>query len=405
MSGKQQRPSKRSIRLSEGARKRFETALHERWESERPGQRMTKRGCADLLGLSTPTLNKLLSGEVVDRTTAIQSFEKVGLDSTAEPDLQKESARTASSPPRWTRRETLIAGASAALVVMTVGAFSIFQRSTPPPAPPPQKDELWDLIAEAKSRYQAAEYQEAKKVIEKAVQIGLKRKDSHGLAEAHLVQGDVESVIGTLKQSRALYGKALRNSERVKGDPLRSAVFERIGTIDLREGKYGDAKSKFENVVAWCKAREEDVGQAEGERGLGTVAFLQGDLKLARDHFEHAEKLLTGLDQDPFYHDLRARKALVTAASGDIKTAQEMLDSVAKFWRSEEGGRHVRWIARTHLQHAMVAEMQADWSEATMNASYARELYEGIGDKPSAKESEEILERIEQKQNDALPIY
>lgn len=405
-----QRVRRRAVRLGPDALARLQRALAAKWEAEFPERRLTRELRAELLGLSLATSERLLRGEGVDRATLVIAFRACGL-TLQEADYQTEAAKAAPAehpatpaesegppgvaagpatgrPARGHRARILRWGA-VALVALTLVLGSSHGRRAPQPAA--WRAEFDAIYQRGLDHYHHGRLTQAQAELDRALALAKAHDSVYGFGYALRLAGDLAYAQGKYEEAEALFYECLRARRRLGAEQFLPEVWEAIGNVQLRRGRLAAAKASMQTSLDGHTRIDHEVGMAMAARGLGSVAYRQGDLKGAREWFRRSIEFLEDVPEPGLRTDIRGRMALVLHREGRSREALEDLQACLRYWRER---RALRWIALIEME---IAGILADTRAHSLAQAYAARSAQGfraIGDRGNEVAAQALLMRV-----------
>ncbi|MCB0547882.1 MAG: histidine kinase [Phaeodactylibacter sp.] len=124
--------------------------------------------------------------------------------------------------------------------------------------------------------------EEAIRMVESILQEKKKGQSQRTEAEAYLLLGDIYEQIGQTALAQQRYQQALYALRREKGQALRPVLLYRLGSTELKQGLFADARTHFkeclentndEHLAARCREGLADLEIARGNIPEGTLLY------------------------------------------------------------------------------------------------------------------------------------
>lgn len=403
---------KRGVVLTDEALLAFNRGLAEWWEaSGKPNERFSRTWCAQKLGVSASTIERIQSKRGNDRGVLILLFEELGLEwddalclpasSVRDADEQdaevvdaEESTSQEEPPgapamdtPDLPRRRSWLAVPFAAAGIAIVLAVALALR------PNGDLDRAARSVTEKMTAARQAANEEKYALARQHAAEASRLADWAGLVEpiagCARLEGDIFSAEGNLEAAVERYRQSLflwRTFNRPHG---LGTLLEALGVGEARLGHLDKANEYLRESLAVLEQSGMATEAAGTMRGLGNVAAVRGNRDSARHWYTKARQAIAHRPDDAMHIDLRALEALLLSDEGRHDEALSMLRRCLTQW--EKLGHH-RWIAATLLQLAAVQFRAGRDAEAEAGLRRARTLYESVRDKKGLAECDAVQE-------------
>lgn len=380
-------PKSRSTCLSDEGLDALNSAIQNRWDGTKLGK-LTRKARAEMLGVSERTVDNILAQRRVDRATLVLVFTSLGIDWKPSFEVPSGVCENGGGPSQevhcsraFLKSRYLLPTGVLALAVALGSAWFLFSQRA--------RKEQWNesferLFARGMAAYHRGDYKQAERDLLSAEQLAHSNLEGGRLSSAHRGLGDLAAERGDLSSAKAHLEKAL-DLRKLFGDSTNEpAIHESLGSVEARLQNFAAAKKHF--LIAMNGFREIKIGDgvAEAQRGLGTVAFLEGEDTDALAWFAAAKSTLQGKETSAMFMDVRAREALVLSRQGEAAKAEATLTECLKFWTWDG---HPRWIAKTKLQLAQVKAARGDISTAIQLLKESREGYRKVEDRAGEQDA------------------
>lgn len=381
----------RAVRLTDDALELLNKTIEESWRANKSGKRLTRQTRAVMLGVSLPTVDRILSREGVDRSSLVEAFKSVGIpwrDQYCESEITPQEVATSAAGPssgnqRNGARSFLLVFTGILIASLALGAY--FQW--------PRRDwttEYDYALSHATNLYSKGKYKESEEILAKAMEIGESKKTSRNLEAALKLRGDLAAARGRLAAAVEYYRATIRYRELRKSPPW-GPIHEVVATIQIRLGDYEEARKNLDIAHAAFVKSKEPNGVAEVMRSRGTLAFETGNPDQALEWFAKCLQLLSTRDASDLTMDVRGRRALVLVKYGRLKEAQTELEACLTHWTK---GGNKRWIGLTEWRLGQLDSKMGRTQIAIDRLSRARQLLIASGDESRIQEVELFLKKL-----------
>lgn len=390
-------------------------ALSDRWRLESKAGKLTREVRAELLGVSVVTMERLLSGGGVDRTTVRHAFNSLGLSWSdellqpsgsspeqpiviVEPEQVEVIELAAETRPKLSVRQISVVALLASALV-PIGLLSLATRTETlhrKSGDVAQSDASWrkdfnSILGDGTTRYNQGRYDEARVAIDQAVSIARTHRSADTLASALRMSGDLANSQGSLMQAKDCYTEALGLWKVLNNDVSKPAVEEALGDVETKLGEFDEARQDLMISLAGFRSSHEQAGVAMASRDLGSLCLEKHDPTQANQWFEQGLRAVQGLAQRDLDVDILGRQALAFRELGKLQQAEAQLTSCLKYWTSRG---HPRWIAVSEFQLGTVEAKQHHTREALALIEHSKAQFSTLGDKWGAAQSDKWLSQL-----------
>lgn len=394
----------RAVRLTSEGMALLEDATSRRWSDLGNLGRITRDGRAMVLDVSPTTVDRILKGEGVDRSTLAHAFNKLKIEwndrfcerltrpdeqpaedrpvaehciETAAPPEDVASPLRAPTGARAVRKFAVLGFAALAVAAAILFVPRLSQKRQP------RIQEGWlseyTLQHDAGvAAYQSGKFELASQQATAAFNTANQQKDSKALAGAFGLQGEILAAQGRLDEAAAKFRTAISLNEQAGYDEGNASLNDLLGSCEARLGHLRVAEQCFERSLRLYTIHDDKGGVSSAARGLGSVAACDGNFELAVKWF--ASSLAPYVNDDPLPGislDVKARSAVVKCKKGQHSSALADLTACLKEWSNR---RHLRWQAATLLQLGAVYQAMGDNTASENSIKQARRMYRLVGD-------------------------
>ncbi len=178
------------------------------------------------------------------------------------------------------------------------------------------------LVKKAKVLFLLERLDEARKLLDKAFQI---QSDNMAiLAEAHLIEGEIDTQLGFVEKARQEFKKAVALAPKSRYAGL-SAI--RLGKIDIQEAKYAPA---IKLLTAQLSAQTDKEIRNNMRYLLGDIYYLDANYKAAESQYKKVHT-----DQDSLALILALKRALCFKKQNFISEAITVLGQEVKKYKQQ----------------------------------------------------------------------
>lgn len=382
------KPRQRKVRLTEEAVDLLNKALEERWRLSDGRSKLTRRARSELLGLSLPTVDRILSRQGVDRSSLAEAFKSLGVpwsdhycesESESEPDtiVQAEAVAPLPScrrrlPPAWLVVSLILVVALGwALITPKVDWAAEYDRE----------------LTLASNFYSSGKLDEAEEHLARVMEIAKLHKTSRNLEATLKLRGDIAAFRGRLPVALELYKATIWYRENAN-KPIWAPIYEVLATVQIRMKDFDEAKRNLDVAEAAFTKSNEPNGIVEVMRDRGCLAAASGHPEEALEWFEKALQLLATLNAPALVIDVRGERAMVWLQLGRVEEAERELLACLDYWSQDD---HVRWVGLTEMRLGQVESKMGRSASAFERVSRARAMFVACGDEARLYESESIL--------------
>ncbi len=383
----------RGVRLTATALSELSLALEDRWRESGATVKLTRQTRADMLGVSLPTLDRILARKSVDRSSLVHAFASLGIrwDDTFCESLVLAAADDTNGvedqPPlplahRRVHRWAKVALVATCVLVASVAIFNFSQR----------QKEAWtaeydQALATATGFYAQGKYDAADAELAKAMVVAEEHATSRDLASALKLRGDISSARGRLAAASEYYRAAI-SYRRLRGRPMWPAVFEALGVVQTRLGEYGAARKNLDFALdAYTKAGDIN-GIAEVTRDFGCLYSAMNRPEDAMPWFSKSLQTLATTDAPDLVIDVRGERAMVLVDLGRLAEARKELEACLAHWSKSK---HLRWIGLCEMRLSVVESKAGNSTAALALLSRARKKFVEVGDEARVAEVDAYL--------------
>jgi len=352
------------------------------------------------------TSERILKGQGVDRPTLTIAFKNVGLDwddSYCEPiacdhkdsaqqgpedfanDLPEPRALKQSSGPVWLGS---IAFAALALIVVYATGRANANGTGGATQSEPWGTEYVSCVSAADSAYHKADFEAAKRYVERAVQLATKHQNAGLLAEALRLSGDLACERGDFEDAKQNYEDALVMRRRLRQVVTFPSLWLAIGGMETKLGQYASARQHLELGLKAFQSMHDKTGVSMASRDLGTLFQQQGIASTAREWFEQALVAAKEGNKPDLVHDISARMAILMRNEGRLLEAKNALNGCLAYWTARQ---HPRWIAETQLQLSTVELSLGEKDQAIRWLRESKRAFARLGDQAGLAECDNRL--------------
>lgn len=136
---------------------------------------------------------------------------------------------------------------------------------------------------------------EARRRFERSRKAFRAARDRHGEAEAIGNLAVVHGILGNGDRELSLYGKVLEILEAVGDVGYLLILYNNLGRLEQRAGRYDEAARRFEQLVELARRSGHRLRHGEGLVGLAETYLAAGRVDVALDRADAAHELLDGL--------------------------------------------------------------------------------------------------------------
>lgn len=393
----EKRTRQRAVQLKPQAAELLNRRAAEVWYSQNPGIRLTREKKADLMGVSVLTLDRILNGGKIDKSSLDIAFGSLQLELSEGYWYRVSSEASsgmsdASGQSRCRAKGQLFSGylVGCLLAVLAIFAFgfSVYRGSS-------TFASKWQREFETNfnngfATYHSGKYAAARVHIDRAVALARNHRDAYNLSKALRLKGEILAVEGDHQHALMYFEDSLACMRGLQEFGWHAAILELIGNTSVRLGRYDEAKEAYNESLVRAKARNNlpEIGAAL--RGLGAVEAATGDLKRAKSWFHEALDRL-GSQEPNMARDILARLALVWCEEGDHNKSLATLHDCLASWRSQL---HPRWIARTEYQLAFVYWAKGDRITSRLYLAQALQRFRTVGDRSGIRDCQDLLLKL-----------
>lgn len=383
----------RAVRLTADALELLNKTIEESWRANKSGKRLTRQTRAFMLGVSLPTVDRILSREGVDRSSLVEAFKSVGIpwrDQYCESEITPQQVLTSENAPeqnpgyqRNAARSVLLVCTGILLASLALGAYLQW----------PRKDwtaEYDHALSHATNLYSKGKYKESEGILAKAMEIGESKKTSRNLEAALKLRGDLAAARGRLVPAVEYYKATIRYRE-LRNSPTWATIHEVLGGLQIRIGDFEEARKNLDIAEEAFTKGKEPNGIAEVMRNRGSLASALGHPDEALEWFAKCLQLLSTRDALDLTMDVRGRRALVLVKFGRLKEAQSELEACLAHW--SKGG-NKRWIGLSEWRLGELDSKMGRTQIAIDRLSRARQLLIASGDESRIQEVELFLKKL-----------
>lgn len=267
-------------------------------------------------------------------------------------------------------------------------------------------------------------------IIDELIAILDAEEDRARLAEVHLRQGDLRTLLRQFGEAEASLRKALGISRELADAVVERNVLRSLGLLRWHEGRSEEALEHIEAALAIDRERE-DVEAIVGDLcNLGNVLRGMGEHERARDHLLRALELSERLPTGPTGGGVLVKQAYILHILGTVHRALgEVDEAIAYLERAIEQGAerrlpiqrsyHYTSLAHVHLRQGDLEESLRLYREAVRLSRRSRhatglsqslrilgEVLHGLGRHeealPHLEEAAELFARLEDHDAEAL---
>lgn len=387
MSSENQPPKvkQRSVRLTAEALDLLNATVEERWRLSKARGKLTRQTQSEMLGVSLPTLDKILKREKVDRASLTTAFKAVGItwrnnyfECEADPSEEEDSGN------RRTLRRTLQVPLFTVLALlaasMAIGAVVLWPKKDWTP----EYDQELTLATDLFSR---GSYDESEAHLAKAMELAESKKATRDLEAALKLRGDIAASRGRLSAASEYYKATIRYRE-LRGKPIWPTIHEVLAGLQIRIRDFDEARKNLDIAETGFTKGNEPNGIAEVMRDRGCLAAAQGQHDQALEWFAKCLQLLTTLDAPDMAIDVRGERAMTLVHFGRLDEAHKELEACLSHW--SKGG-HKGWIALTEMRLGQLESKMGNRGSALRRLKHARESFKSLGNVARIKEAERVL--------------
>jgi tetratricopeptide (TPR) repeat protein len=246
------------------------------------------------------------------------------------------------------------------------------------------------LNAKGREAYDEGDYPSALQWAAGALAASHGDRDGEALADALKLRGDVLAARGDLEKAIEVYRQTLPHWKAFGHREGYSAVLESLGVAEARLGLIDQAEARFKEALETAQGLPPEIHHAGKLRGLGSIAALRGDTATANRWYAQASHLVASRPEEATHVGLKALRALTLSQDGRHAQALDDLYECLDYWQSK---RHLRWMANTFLQMAVVLTAIGDTRQARAALERSRELYSQATDARGARLTAGWLQR------------
>ena len=393
---------RRAVALTPEGLERLREAIDLRWKSKHPKSKLTRSLQATILGVSPVTLDRILAGEGVDRTTLVHSFKNVELD--WQDDLCRPTADEAPSeaaPPGATTEEQPPPGRSGrlryglALLGLVVLAFSMLALARRDPPSPPVAQADWirvydQALTDARALYDKADYAAARRRLDDAMVIAQEHESLRLTDGAFHIAGDIAAAQGNLTDARRQY-EAAAEYRRLRNRPPWPELHESLGIVEMRLDEFEKAGANLKIALEAYRTARRPIGVAQVQRDFGMLALKTGDPDVAEEWFQKSLNGLRNLSQPDLVIDVRGERAMLRLVQNKVDEARRTLKECLEYWRAKG---HPRFVALWEMRLGLAEEQAGRVAEASALVARSKAGFQRVGDASRIEESTRHLQRI-----------
>lgn len=410
------KPRRRAVRLTPQALGALQSALERRWQKDESGIKPTRAARARLLGASVATVEKILSGEGVDRSTLALAFKRVGLDwddsccasvheepkVPDQPEATPEPACEALAEPpflaaseakierRGWRRGYALGGILVASTAATICWTLVSPRaSTPAPSWMVEHNIALD---DGMARFHRADYAGARRALARATALARDHDSAAYLSSALRLAGDIEAAEGNLTVARDRYRSALDIRTVIGQEEVRPAIFEALGVVQTRLGDLKGAEKSLMESLSGYRGAKDPVGVALASRDLGTLAVRTDDLDSAERWFQASLDSVGGLGKPDIVADVDGERALLALRRGRAHEARDAFLRCLDYWTAKG---HARWVAVCELRLGLAESALGRRATALAMMRRSKAGFEKVGDRAGISDAANRLRVLE----------
>lgn len=379
----------RKVRLTEEAVDLLNKALEERWRLSDGRSKLTRRARSELLGLSLPTVDRILNRQGVDRSSLAEAFKSLGVpwsdhycESESEPEVIVQAEAVAPQPSRRRRRPfalfatliVLVAALGWALITPKVDWTAEYDRE----------------LTQASDSYSSGKLDEAEKHLARVMEIAYSHRSARDLEAALKLRGEIAAFRGRLSAAADFYKATIRYREHGK-KPVWAPIYEALASVQIRMKDFDEAKLNLDVAEAGFTKSNEPNGLVEVMRDRGCLAAASGHPDEALEWFEKALQLLATLEAPDLVIDVRGERAMVWLQLGWFEEAERELLACLEHWSKDS---HERWMGLTEMRLGQVESKLGRSQAAFERISRARTKFLACGDEARLLESESFLKLL-----------
>lgn len=364
----------------------LERAIRSKLCIDNPKVKPTRLAQAELLGVSPRTLDKILAGERVDRSTLLVAFKAVELDFDEELCLPQDFQETDNKSPDKTQRNLWLSGF--VLVVATSVLVYVFVLNNKP------NRDSWSSHFEAAlttgtNEYHRGNYVIAEQKIVEAEELARSHRDAGHMASALRMRADISILRGELLQAEEQLLEALSLRKSLRNNGNNAGLHQALGDVYIRQDKLLLAKKHLGLALDDFSKLEDTTGIAMVRADLSTLAVESGDGVGALNQILIAEATAKTTENLDILTDIRGRKAMAMIEMGRVADARSLLAQCMEYWSKKK---HERWIALTLFQCGKLESSVLNHHRAMEYFSASLAMYQATGDIYRQREVKNELE-------------
>lgn len=386
---------RRAVDLTPEALSKLNVALEVRCSQDVPPKRPTRGAKAEILGISLPTLDRILALKGVDRAILEQAFAAVGLDwddrflnpsaTSAVPTPTRDTANTSSPPITLTSIKWLwlvgllgsglIVGASFHLVTDVDSNWA----------------QVYDgLLSKATRQYGQGQYRQSAATLAEAMAVAEKHATSRDLEAALKLRGDIANARGRFSEAEEYYRATIRYRTLRNRIPW-APIHEVLGVVQVRLKKFAEAEQNLSSAYKAFSKNKEPNGVAEVLRDRGCLAVAMGRPTEALAWFAKSLEVLQGRGAMDMVVDVQGERAMALLALGQLEVAHADLTQCLTHW-SRSG--HKRWIGLTEMRLGKIENQMGKRRSAAERLTRASEHFHAVGDEARIAEVDALLGQV-----------
>lgn len=129
--------------------------------------------------------------------------------------------------------------------------------------------------------------------------------------------------LGRYEESETACGKAFESYEKTKDQQARAALMNNLGNLRIREGKWDDAKTLYEESVRLCRERGDVVNEGLFMTSLGYAYHLKEQHEEALSYYRQGEALLEAVGYGAGLAKVKSNLANLLIATGSLEKGEE----------------------------------------------------------------------------------
>ncbi|MFW5694474.1 MAG: tetratricopeptide repeat protein [Alkalispirochaeta sp.] len=250
------------------------------------------------------------------------------------------------------------------------------------------KNRASQLAEYGNARFQAGDYEMARRFFEEALRENISVDHLPGIAKSHNSLSRVYAITGNLTEAMERAERALEFARIGDDREQEMQAHVNLGEVALRNGDSDAARAAFSEAERIAEARDESLDPIL-LHNLGTVYAQTGDLDQAEAYFNKAR---SGNQEAGNWQELASNYymlASIASRRNDFDTAQNLAESALE---SDKRAEHAPGIAADLFALGKIRSRQNDDDDAYQYYLRALRVYLAVND---ARGSAEVLAALE----------